>query len=470
MSHIRLATLATILCMVSALTAGAQEIYFGTLHSHSCYSDGTGTPEEAFRYAREQGRLDFMALTDHNHELAEQGAAERADGLLIAKDHSLYEGPRPDSLVETARRMTRDGAFVALCGQEVSSISKGNHVNAFEVPAVVDVPNGRFDLLLREWLPAHPDSTGKPPILQFNHARELKNKALEYGLDDFAGPADWLAAIQPHVCLMEMMNGPAMVKTGGFRPTVMESEYLDYLNRGVHLAPSANQDNHYATWGTSTDARTAVITTELTRDAVLEALRQRRVYASEDRDLRALFRIGGRLAGAVVTPPPDAGTLLPAECSLADDDDPGASFEVETWTDRVGGEERARPVARRSFTAAVAARGWLALDPVRYEGGCQYVFFKVRRVAPGRAAARAWSAPTWFEPAAGPIAEPGFEDAWADLFVAAAGSAEYHVTPLCVEAKRIAGPNCVQGPAARYGRSRHAGCRPSHGKRPVGGS
>lgn len=127
-------------------------MFFGNLHSHTSYSDGSATPEDAYRHARDVARLDFLAVTEHNHTQA---------GGAIARDHTLYEGPRADSLISTAGRLTQDGRFVALFGQEFSSISKGNHANVLDVGEVIDeneVPNGEWDNLLNTWLPAHRDS------------------------------------------------------------------------------------------------------------------------------------------------------------------------------------------------------------------------------------------------------------------------------------------------------------------------
>lgn len=45
--------------------AFAQEtVFFGNLHSHSSYSDGSGTPREAFIYARDTAKIHFLALTE----------------------------------------------------------------------------------------------------------------------------------------------------------------------------------------------------------------------------------------------------------------------------------------------------------------------------------------------------------------------------------------------------------------------
>lgn len=42
-------------------------LYWGVLHGHTNHSDGIGTPEEYFAYARDVSRLDFGALGDHDH-------------------------------------------------------------------------------------------------------------------------------------------------------------------------------------------------------------------------------------------------------------------------------------------------------------------------------------------------------------------------------------------------------------------
>ena len=42
-------------------------VRWADLHGHSGLSDGTGTPEDYFRYARDVARLDVVALTDHDH-------------------------------------------------------------------------------------------------------------------------------------------------------------------------------------------------------------------------------------------------------------------------------------------------------------------------------------------------------------------------------------------------------------------
>jgi len=46
---------------------GLEPLYWGDLHGHSNYSDGTGLPEDYYRYARDVAGLDVIVLTDHDH-------------------------------------------------------------------------------------------------------------------------------------------------------------------------------------------------------------------------------------------------------------------------------------------------------------------------------------------------------------------------------------------------------------------
>jgi len=392
-----------------ALTAPAsaqpRRVFFGNLHSHTSYSDGSGTPEQAFLHARDIAHLDFLAITEHNHKSAESGAGERRDGLLIATAPALYIGPQADGLIPAAGRFTEDGRFVALFGQEFNAISKGNHVNIFDIDQVIPVPNDRFDQLVT-WLNAHPDRGGNPAVMQFNHP-SLNSTNKEYGADDFDSAAEWVAAIGRFASLIEVLNGPAMTKVAGHRAAeTMERDYLDYLNRGFHLAPTADQDNHYFTWGSATDARTAVIAPALTKRDVIDALRARHVYATEDPNLSLILEINGHLQGDVVTTLPAVGSTLDIRLSVQDQDEPNGSYEVEVFSDDGPGGNRAASIATFALDGNTAPGQPLQVSDVSFRGAGQYVFLKIHQVNEDGEGDLAWTAPVWFEVGTGLPAVP----------------------------------------------------------------
>jgi len=390
-----------LICLAGTLlvpsAAGAQQrVFFGNLHSHTSYSDGSGTPQQAYVQARDQGQLHFLAITEHNHAQAESGAAaDRRDGVLIATNPSLYVGPQAEALIPTANALTQNGQFVALYGQEFSSISKGNHVNVYAVNDVIPVANGEFDDLVT-WLEQHPASDNAAPIVQFNHPARNRPPH-EYGEDDFSA-ADWLTRFGRFVSLIEVWNGPALTRTNGHEPNeVMEDQFLAYLNRGFQLAPTADQDNHYFTWGTITEARTAVIAPSLTSGDLLAALRARHVYATEDSNLELIFRVNGALQGDVITPAPAIGSELDIQFTVHDPDEVEAAYEIEVYSDDGPGGAVATLVDVVSTTGNTTSGQPNAIAGIRFRGPGQYVLFKVRQIGEHGNDDHAWTAPVWFE-------------------------------------------------------------------------
>jgi hypothetical protein len=129
MARVLLTLVAVVVCAVAPLgqpPAGTLQVFFGNLHSHTAYSDGTGTPDEAYTHAQGAG-LDFLMISEHNHAAAE-GTGNDPLGLHIATDPELYSGAGAQSLRSTAARVNQNhpSAFVALYGQEFSTNSGGN--------------------------------------------------------------------------------------------------------------------------------------------------------------------------------------------------------------------------------------------------------------------------------------------------------------------------------------------------------
>jgi hypothetical protein len=395
-----LATIVAAYALLSPPSAAQPQlaVFFGNLHSHTALSDGSGTPAEAYEHARDRAELDFIALTEHNH-------AQAGD---IAGNHALYTGPGSLALIPTAQRFLEVGEFLALYGQEFSTISGGNHMNVIDAPQVIDVGNGDFRTLFESWLPDHPDTLGLPPLLILNHPSTSGSPGgLEYGIDDYDGDVDeWLAAIDPRAELINIINGPSHTEGTNQKPgKPSESEFKRYLNLGLHVAPTADQDNHKKNWGNATDARTGVIAPALTKAALLTALRQRRAYATEDRNLRLVYQVngqllGGRITGAAVPP---QGTALSISLQITDDDEPAAGYVVEVFSDQIGG-----PVAGAAArTQSVAGNGTHAISGLSYDGGDQYLYLRIRQDDGNRA----WTAPVWLEPGGVPdVIEDGDGD------------------------------------------------------------
>lgn len=381
----------SILVLISFSAVSQEQVFFGNLHSHTSLSDGSGLPAEAYEHARDVAGLDFLAITEHNHKSAPSQIQDNPD---------LYSGSAATSLISIANQFNEDGVFVALYGQEFSSIGSGNHANIFEIDTVIStsiVENGRWDSLFNIWLPAHPDSQGEPPLLLLNHpAQSSSPNSKEYGIDDL--PSDeWHDKLDSHAQLINIINGPSHEGSHLGKPS--QGEFLRYLNMGFHLGPTADQDNHLKNWGSAADTRTGVIANELTKPAILEALKNRHVYATEDKNLRLILKINGELMGTIIqgNDVPDIGEELEIQLSIKDDDEPNAIYTIDVFTDVIGGTEKADVIAEFE----IVGDGTFDLDGVTYQGGNQYYFIKLTQTDDDHEIKdRAWIAPIWFEPMA----------------------------------------------------------------------
>ncbi len=313
---------------LQATLGGAEEVFFGglkvfvgNLHAHTSFSDGSGFPDEAFDRAKAAG-LHFMAVTEHNHT-NNIHPKDPQGGQIIGGDPTLYE-----KLIQQAGAKTQTASFIALFGQEFSSIGPGNHLNVIGPHAVIldtEIQNGEYKKFYQTWLPAHTDVT----FIQFNHPWEdLKDGFENYGRHQFQGSfAKLRNATAGKLRTIEVINGPGLNPGTGIGAKLQgESFYTEFLAHGFRLAPSADQDNHHRTWGDLTDARTGVLASDLTESAITEAILARRTFATTDRSLRAALSVNGSVMGSDITAPTRNLTIA---YKVADADEPKARYDIK---------------------------------------------------------------------------------------------------------------------------------------------
>ena len=97
-------------------------IYFGQLHSHTNYSDGAGTAEEAFKHASTSAeQVEFMAVTDHSNSFDNADSANILDGTMSEEWNEGHV---------LAKKYTTD-KFVGLFGYEMTWSNGLGHMNTF---------------------------------------------------------------------------------------------------------------------------------------------------------------------------------------------------------------------------------------------------------------------------------------------------------------------------------------------------
>ena len=234
--------------------APAYHVYFGDLHGHTQFSDGKGTPEQAYAQVAEAG-ADFLALTDHR------------EGLTAVE----WERTRAAAAAATT------AGFAGLSAFEVKpAIGHLNVYDSAELP-----PIGLDGAALYDWIAA------RSAVAQWNHP--LRNS------EDFADFAHRTAARDAAIRLLEIVNHGSVPLEPDY-----EASYIRALDKGWHVMPTANGDVHDATWITGNDERTALLATELTPGGLYEAMRARRGYATRFAGLVVEFRLGGAVMGSEI--------------------------------------------------------------------------------------------------------------------------------------------------------------------------
>ncbi|HWQ30404.1 MAG TPA: CehA/McbA family metallohydrolase [Negativicutes bacterium] len=318
--------------------------FYGQLHSHTGeISDGQGTLDEAYTWARDEGDADFFAVTDHSNWLDNDTASENITDISQSASSEW-------KLVNSkADQYNKDGEFVAIAGFEMTwsgSTGGWGHINTFNTPWFVSRSNSSMDL--ESYYSRIAADTAS--ISQLNHPGKTFGDFADFGY--YSKEADAV------VNLIEVGNGEGAIGSSGYFPSY--EYYTRALDKGWHVAPTNNQDNHKAGWITANDARTVVLSTDLTRSSIYEAIRSMRVYATEDKNQKINYKVNRNAMGSIL----DSPDKLEVYISVEDPDSGDGIGEISIVSN--GGTE----VASKTFDGNTAL--WeLELDP-------QYSYYYVR--------------------------------------------------------------------------------------------
>ena len=103
--------------------------------------------------------------------------------------------------------------------------------------------------------------------------------------------------------ITEISNGEGAIGSGGYFPSYQY--YTMALDKGWHVAPTNNQDNHKGKWGNANDARDVILADALTEESIYEAIRAYRVYASEDKNLEISYTLNDQVMGSIIEEVPE---------------------------------------------------------------------------------------------------------------------------------------------------------------------
>lgn len=280
--------------------ASGYSVYFGDIHTHSgqvgdgCNAPGCGmgTREENYAYAKGPGGVDFYALTDHEYQ--------------FENDADDYFG--------LAEKHNEDGRFVCLPAFEHTSICYGHRNVYFRGPGGIVVNANRegggprMDLSVATtptelWqaldangvdaitVPHHPSATSHPLTWDFHNPRydRLAEVYSVWGSSEYYG--DFPRGVSDRYRTLTVRDGLAR----GYRVGLIASADGHDGHPGNAQSPLVKHHHQFHHLGSG---RAAVLVKEFARDAVFEALHDRRCYATTGTPIGLDFRVNGEPMGS----------------------------------------------------------------------------------------------------------------------------------------------------------------------------
>ncbi len=256
------------------------QLYWADLHNHGTLTcDAEGEVDELLRYARDRARIDVVAITDND---------EVFDDPLTETEYA--------KATFFARNISRTGKFLALPAYEWTS----------HVPTTKDVrrddPRG-YDFQSRAKLGfinnhrtvIYPLAGG--PLLRHTEAgndiRELHKVVDAASGLALTQHASWVPTRHPSEAGVEVTSAWAIyLHQPGARDL-----YHKYLDEGYRYAFMGHSDSHRRNPGLG-GALTGVYAESLTDKAILDAIRNRRVFATNGSQIILDARVNGELMGS----------------------------------------------------------------------------------------------------------------------------------------------------------------------------
>ncbi|MFM2224159.1 MAG: hypothetical protein RJA07_361 [Bacteroidota bacterium] len=361
------------------LFAQSYNYYYGNIHSHTGYSDGSkdsltsgvSTPGKAYWFAKQTYHFDFLGISEHNHNSAGMVLADYAKGKTQS---------------DTANA---NGTFAALYGMEYGVISNGGHVLVYGVDSLIG------------W-----DSVGVTPNYSIYNseytystlwslitARSNTFCSLAHPCTgDYANldGSSYSSAADQAIYGVAIRSGSAFSTTTTYTDaaaTSYESFYKKYLALGYHVAPTIDADNHYTTFGRTNHGRTVVLARSLHRDSIIAAFRLMHFYASDDWNAQVSFMIDGTMMGTTYQSTSNPTILV----SVSDPDIESVS-NITIYRGIAGSGSNPTSVKSSNNVSSVT------YNPTSFTLNAAYYYYAKITQADGDIM---WTAPIWFTKTSG---------------------------------------------------------------------
>lgn len=249
---------------------GPYRVFFGNLHSHTGFTDGSRTPAYAYDYARNVAKLDFLGVTEHSNLFDDS-----FDASLSRKWRDLKR---------IAEDKTVDGEFLAIMGSETTWYNQFGHMNIYGADFFLNP----YEVKYNDTAVYYKTLKQFPRVInQWNHPWSCGNRHL-----DMFEPYD---PELDRVMYTIELNSVEIPEENSLM------YYIHALDQGWHVSPVGSQDNHRENWGTENDIRTGVVLRKLTKADFYDAVRKHRTYYTSAKHLAILFYANGFMMGSTIS-------------------------------------------------------------------------------------------------------------------------------------------------------------------------
>ncbi len=269
--------------------------YYGDMHNHCGISYGHGSLEDALSNAREQ--LDFVSITGHAHWPDMPASSERIQYIIDFHEEGFGRLKQVwQEMLETLRDRNEEGNFIVFPGFEVHFCATGDRNMLYkDLDGDILYPKDLEDLHAKL---GGLRAGGKDSIAQPHHLGYRKGTR---GIDwDSFDPtfAPFVEMLSMHGCSENSENTRPFLHSMG--PSDWESTIACGLSKGHVFGFSGGTDHHSGHPGSFGHGRTELWAESCTREAIWEALYQRRMVALTGDRIELKFSVNGAAMGAVI--------------------------------------------------------------------------------------------------------------------------------------------------------------------------
>jgi hypothetical protein len=228
-----------------------------------------GFPRDHYSLAKSHG-YDFYVTSDHSQEAAFQPASAT---------NPMWVASKQDAAAASGK------GFAALAGFEYSENDGPGgvgHINVINTSGMLNALAPGIDLpYFYKWLEtAEPNGDG-PIVASFNHP--VPDQYGNWGYRD--------EKVTDIITMLEVINSNNKIHYPAF---------VNALDKGWKVSPVCGNDNHGITGISKNTSRTFVLAEDASKAAILRAMKNRRTYASLDKNIQCRYTVNGAAMGSTL--------------------------------------------------------------------------------------------------------------------------------------------------------------------------